>query len=392
MLSMATPERRYIKTKFEGVFYRLSAKRDPRTGEADRIYCFSWQDAQGRNHWKTVGRHSEGHRPQTVRLARAEFLAGIAAGDSPHRADMTVGDAVEAYVMWAKAEAKQMDRIARQYELHLRPFLHALPIASVTPGMLSEIKYRLLTTRSMRNPARTLSPQSVKHLFAFVRASIYRAITTGQYKGANPLASKRGGPWQMPVVDNGNLRFFTPDEARRLLDELARRSKQIHDMALVALKTGLRATEIFRLRGQDVDSHANVLHVTSKGGKVISVPAPIEVIDLLASYNRRGAEPIFQARGTEGERIKETSDTFNRAVEALRLDTSDGDPRYAVTFHTLRHTFASWLAQSGKVTLLELQKLMRHKNIEMTQRYAHLIPGQERCKLDIIKEVLGKDH
>ena len=38
----------------------------------------------------------------------------------------------------------------------------------------------------------------------------------------------------------------------------------------------------------------------------------------------------------------------------------------------MRHTFASWLAQSGKVTLMELQKLMRHKNITMTMRYAHL--------------------
>ena len=49
----------------------------------------------------------------------------------------------------------------------------------------------------------------------------------------------------------------------------------------------------------------------------------------------------------------------------------------------MRHTFASWLAQSGKVTLMELQKLMRHKNITMTMRYAHLFSGQESEKLSI---------
>ncbi|MFQ9367338.1 MAG: tyrosine-type recombinase/integrase [Bilophila wadsworthia] len=56
--------------------------------------------------------------------------------------------------------------------------------------------------------------------------------------------------------------------------------------------------------------------------------------------------------------------------------------------HTMRHTFASWLAQSGKVTLMGLQKLMRHKNITMTMRYAHLFPGQENEKLSIIGDIL----
>ncbi|MDR4025488.1 MAG: tyrosine-type recombinase/integrase [Bilophila sp.] len=62
---------------------------------------------------------------------------------------------------------------------------------------------------------------------------------------------------------------------------------------------------------------------------------------------------------------------------------------YAVTLHTMRHTFASWLAQSGKVTLMELQKLMRHKNITMTMRYAHLFSGQESEKLSIIGDMLA---
>ena len=54
----------------------------------------------------------------------------------------------------------------------------------------------------------------------------------------------------------------------------------------------------------------------------------------------------------------------------------------------MRHTFASWLAQSGKVTLMGLQKLMRHKNITVTMRYAHLFPGQENEKLSIIGDIL----
>ena len=67
--NMVKQPRKYIKTKFEGVFYRFSTRREPRTSEFDRVYCFWYADAEGKGHWKTVGRHSKGERPQTARQA-----------------------------------------------------------------------------------------------------------------------------------------------------------------------------------------------------------------------------------------------------------------------------------------------------------------------------------
>ena len=78
--------RKLIKTKFEGVFYRLSSKKDPRTGGPDRVYYFWYSDADGKGHWKTVGRHSKGERPQSARIARAKFLNELAAGNNNKRA------------------------------------------------------------------------------------------------------------------------------------------------------------------------------------------------------------------------------------------------------------------------------------------------------------------
>ncbi|MDR1945608.1 MAG: hypothetical protein LBQ51_00330, partial [Desulfovibrio sp.] len=91
--------RKYNKTKFEGVFWRQSAKRDPRTGELDRVYSFWYSDHTGKGHWKTVGRHSKGVRPATARTARSKFLAEIAdTGVSPvERGKTTVGEVVDAY-------------------------------------------------------------------------------------------------------------------------------------------------------------------------------------------------------------------------------------------------------------------------------------------------------
>ena len=53
------------------------------------------------------------------------------------------------------------------------------------------------------------------------------------------------------------------------------------------------------------------------------------------------------------------------------------DRRERVCFHSLRHTFASWLVQSGTPLAL-VSRLLGHKDIKMTMRYAHLSSNQDR--------------
>ena len=72
-----------------------------------------------------------------------------------------------------------------------------------------------------------------------------------------------------------------------------------------------------------------------------------------------------------GNEIRKVSHTFNRVVQQLGLNNGITDRRQKVVFHTLRHTYASWLVQTG-VDLYTVQKLMGHSNISMTERYAHL--------------------
>ena len=60
------------------------------------------------------------------------------------------------------------------------------------------------------------------------------------------------------------------------------------------LRTGLRPTEIFKLRGQDVDGNACGLYIIQKGGKRVFVRLPEDMIRMLQAYTRKPAEPIFQ--------------------------------------------------------------------------------------------------
>ena len=69
--------------------------------------------------------------------------------------------------------------------------------------------------------------------------------------------------------------------------------------------------------------------------------------------------------------------TSERAIN--KLDFNDGitDSRDKVVFHTLRHTFASWLAIQG-TPIYTIKELMGHKTLAMTERYSHLIPDAKR--------------
>ena len=397
-------DRKYIKTKFEGVFYRLSSKkRNPKTGEPDRIYCFCYTDAQGKGHWKTVGRHSEGVRPPMVKSERAKFIAEIAVtGVNPTARDkVTIGQLVDAYLEWGRSEGKYVDQHYSQYSAHLKAKIHDLPVSDLTSGLLSNLKAELLATptgntklkkvtgnsNARTRKRKTLAGQTVNNIFSFMRSAINRAIATGTWSGVNPLSTK-GGTWKMVKANNERLRFLTREEARALLEDLELRHPQLHDMALLSLRTGLRPTEIFKLRGQDVDANACGLYIIQKGGKRVFVRVPEDLIQMLQAYKRKPAEPIFQ-QPRKRTAFDKTPACFQTAVRKLNLAPEDGDSLYAVTLHTMRHTFASWLAQSGRVTLMELQKLMRHKNITMTMRYAHLFPGQENEKLSIIGDMLA---
>ncbi len=68
-------------------------------------------------------------------------------------------------------------------------------------------------------------------------------------------------------------------------------------------------------------------------------------------------------------RYEDVSHTFDRAATKAGFDD--------VTFHTLRHTFASRMAQRG-IPLKAIQELLGHGTMQMTMRYAHLSPNNLR--------------
>ncbi|WP_084312934.1 tyrosine-type recombinase/integrase [Desulfobulbus elongatus] len=88
-----------------------------------------------------------------------------------------------------------------------------------------------------------------------------------------------------------------------------------------------------------------------------------------------------------GQKINTISKTFPRIVDMIGLNDGVTDPRDKVVFHTLRHTFASWLVQSG-VQLHIVGELLGHSTLEMTRRYSHLTPEIKSAAVGTIDSYL----
>ena len=134
-------------------------------------------------------------------------------------------------------------------------------------------------------------------------------------------------------------------------------------VVLAALHIGMRRGEIFKLRWNDLDFNRGFILIRDpKGGKSQKIPMNSATRDLLESIQQVD-DYIFPARG--GGPRKDISKDSNRIKQAARL------PKDFRPLHGLRHLYATMLANSGKVDMYTLQKLMTHKSPQMTQRYAH---------------------
>ena len=91
--------------------------------------------------------------------------------------------------------------------------------------------------------------------------------------------------------------------------------------------------------------------------------------------NYKKSQLVYKTRN--GNRIRQVSNAFASAVDRLGFNDGVEDAQNKLVFHSLRHTFASWLALQG-TPILTIKELLGHKDIKMTMRYAHLIPDHKR--------------
>lgn len=142
--------------------------------------------------------------------------------------------------------------------------------------------------------------------------------------------------------------------------------EQAGDVMLLALYSGMRQGEIFKLQWRHIDFQRGFITlVDPKGGRDQKIPLNNAIRMLLNGIpKQKGSLYVFPGRG--GRQLKNLREPINKIKTAAKLP-ADFRP-----LHGLRHVYASMLASSGQVDMYTLQRLLTHKTPLMTQRYAHL--------------------
>ncbi|WP_373279729.1 tyrosine-type recombinase/integrase [Chitinimonas arctica] len=159
------------------------------------------------------------------------------------------------------------------------------------------------------------------------------------------------------------IRWIKPEEAQTLIQHLP---EHLVPIVRLALATGLRKSNVYGMRWDQIDMRRNVAWIhpdEAKAGRAIGVPLNQTAMDAIRSQVGKHNEVVFTYRGKPIAGAH--NDGFYKACEQAGI--SD------FRFHDLRHTWASWLIQAG-VGLAELQELGGWESIEMVRRYAHLAP------------------
>lgn len=359
-------------TRYPGVQARESKKRR-HNGRPDVCYTIDYRDAAGNRIRKDIGWASEGFSAAYAAKVRAQLILDSktqALGVAPPAPQLTLMMAWERYKTdWLIANGKEWQHAQSMVHGHLAPIADT-PLSKITAYELDQIM------ASMRRDGR--SPQTVRHVIALVRRIMRRMRVWGLYDGPLPFDAIT-----MPQPNNSRERYLTPDEARRLLEALRQRSETTWLMALISLMCGLRFGEVAALRHGDIRRKEGLIYIReSKNGKARHAVMPDAVCEALCALPAGGYDDLLFP-GKDGGRRTAISDTFWRVVDSLGLNRdSKGaeirDRRLRVVFHTLRHTYASWLAMQGEGEIA-LASLLGHSSTAMTRRYAHLMHDARRA-------------
>ncbi len=174
-------------------------------------------------------------------------------------------------------------------------------------------------------------------------------------------------------LNNERVRYLTHEEERRLMNELTD-YPLLKNIVTMAIYTGFRRGEIFRLKWSEVDFSLKVVRTLDKNGKPKVVPMATKLFEILKSLPKEN-EFVFPSPKTD-QPLTDVKKGFKTARKNAGIEN--------FRFHDLRHTTATRLAENG-VDAFTIAEILGHSDLRMTKRYTHSTDKSKRRAIESLE-------
>ncbi len=335
-------------------------------GKPDPTFYITFRDGL-KKIWEKIGSRSEGITPQIADDIRKERTLKARHGETVQtskqikrqkaKTDRTLDEIAPLYFEQRGGSPQAAKFDIYRYNKHVKPIVGSRAVSSLSSLDMKRVE------KSMPGSA----PATVWGALELIR----RISNFGKKAKLSPGLNFKV---EMPKRDNEVTEFLIAEEATRLIQTLDQWPAQdVANMLRVALFSGIRRGEIFKLEDRDIDFQNKLIRLRDpKGKKTVSVP-----------LNPVVEQVIKNQMAWRDERFPESKILFPGSGGTVRVDCSSvyrlkiaaGLPKKFRIFHGLRHHYATTLASSGEFTLDMIGELLTHKSNEMTRRYAKFLPG-----------------
>lgn len=332
--------------KYEGI-------RSKELNNGDIAYYVRWTDTNGNRFERKVGTKASGWSEKKAHLKRMDII------NEPHTpTNLTLESIITRYLEIQKIRLKHQTFIdyKGQCLLHITPFFGAFAPQNIQTKHITDF---MLSLEGKSN-------KTINKLLERLHSIMEFAITEYKIPMQNPLKLIK-----KLKLDNARERFLYKDEIEKLLHVAKEhKNKEVYYFFVLAFSTGARLNSILNIKLEDIDFKNDTIKIQDfkNNSKYTAFLTPL-------------ARQVLQEH-TENIIFKTPERTITRAMQTIlnELFNKELDPKdrkHRVVIHTTRHTFASHLAIKGTPIQI-IQKLLNHKDIQMTMRYAHLLPNSGR--------------
>jgi integrase len=262
-------------------------------------------------------------------------------------------------------------KFAEDYESYISSFHSLKYLKSVKVALKHLIKFfgneyllTELTVRRIEQFIERLSAEAPRGYLVYLRnlkAALNRAVVWA-YISKSPFDNIK-----IPKRQLVKPYFITREELQKILDVTEK--EIMKEIFIFAFNTGCRVSEIVQVKWENIDFNRKIVTIgdadfTTKSKKQRVIPMTNEALNILRNCSKIGGNGyVFPKPDGFPYHPDHISKKFKMAVRQAGLSEE-------ITFHTLRHSFASNLANKN-VSLVVIQELMGHSSLTVTQIYSH---------------------